>query len=211
MSKSFPPVLFAAVLAMIAAPAAQAALVTTLYGTGLKADGTPQVGGGTDAHYVVVENGLASALVLSNPPSTYFANDAKSKWIWQQADGLPVNVTRTFRTTFDLTGFDHTTASIAGLWGTDHTGEDILINGKTTGIALPGVAPNNYRQLHAFSILNGFRAGINTLDFRVRDTGAVSAFRAQLTGNAAVPEPGTLMLAALGLFAAAAGRARKPN
>ena len=209
MSKSFPPVLFAAVLAVIAAPAAQAALVTTLYSTGLKADGTPQVGGFADAHYVVVENGLVSALVLSNPPSSYFANNAQSQWIWQQADGLPVNVTRTFRTTFDLTGFDHTTASIAGLWGTDNTGEDILINGVSTGIALPGVAQSNYRQLHAFSIVKDFQAGINTLDFRVRDTGALSAFRAQLTGT--VPEPGTLMLAALGLFAAAAGRARKPN
>lgn len=41
----------------------------------------------------------------------------------------PTKVTRTFRTTFDLTGLDPTTAVINGLWGVDVFGEDMLLNG----------------------------------------------------------------------------------
>ncbi len=213
MSKPFRSALFAATVALFVGTGAQAAIVTSLYSTGLTAGGTTQLAGATDAHYIVVENGLASAVVVSDP--AYFPNDAQSQWIWQQADGLPVNVTRTFRTTFDLTGFDFTTASITGLWGTDNFGEDITINGVSTGIALPGMVSSNYTSLNAFSIASGFQAGINTLEFRVRDVGVIAGFRAQLTGEAdilsAVPEPGTLALAALGLFVAASARSRKPS
>ena len=46
-------------------------------------------------------------------PGSWFANTAARRWIWEAAIGLPVNVIRTFRTTFDLTGLDETTASRA--------------------------------------------------------------------------------------------------
>ena len=201
-----------ACLTLIAASGAQAAMITTVFGTGLTAAGTPQIAGGVDAHYVVLENGSQSAVVLTDS-SAYFANNAQSQWIWQSGNGQPVEVTRTFRTTFDLTGFDPTTAIINGNWGTDNEGLDIVINGVSTGINLLGTLYSNFGQLNAFVINTGFVAGLNTLDFIIRDTGVIAAFRTELTGTAdaavSVPEPGTLVIVSLGLLASVAARARK--
>ena len=66
--------------------------------------------------------------------------------------------------------------------------------------------------MHSFAISSGFGVGVNTLEFIIQDNGGVSAFRAQLTGDAraqGVPEPGTLAIVALGLLAAGASRLRK--
>lgn len=43
---------------------------------------------------------------------TWLLPTGQSCWVWQQADGQPVNTTRTFRTTFDLTGYDAGSAFI---------------------------------------------------------------------------------------------------
>jgi hypothetical protein len=95
-------------------------------------------------------------------------------------------VTRIFRTTFDLTGFDPQTAVIQGFWATDNSGLDIKLNGNSTGIALPTSSGTNYSVLHPFSINDPafLREGINTLEFVVEDTGGVAGFRAELTGTA---------------------------
>jgi hypothetical protein len=190
-----------AVAATSLAIGAQAAPISTLFGTGLDGSGNALVGGASDSDWIVVETGQA-ARVRTQLPGTYFANNSLSQWIWQNADGSPINVDRTFRTTFDLTGFDNTTAVINGMWGVDNIGLDILINGTSLGISLPGVVVSNFSQLHAFTINSGFIAGMNTLDFKVRDAGGVSAFRAQLSGEArlqAVPTPATLALVSLAL------------
>jgi hypothetical protein len=149
---------------------------------------------------------------------TYFANDADSQWIWQEATGQPTDVTRTFRTTFDLTGLDPSTASISGLWGADNTGVAILLNNNSTGNSLPGSPSTNFGQLHSFSINTGFVSGINTLDFVIQDVGAIAAFRAKVSGTAdldrvpTVPEGGSsilllgMVLAGFGLFGKLSGR-----
>lgn len=189
-------------IAMLISGAANAVPITTLFGTGLDAAGTPLAGGAADPHYTITEVGSAQAVVRTNNAGTYFPNDANSQWIWQQANGQPVNVTRTFRTTFDLTGLDHATAVINGAWGTDNQGLDILINGVSTGIDLLGVIVANFSSLHAFSINSGLVAGVNTLDFIIEDNGGQSAFRAELSGSAdslAVPEPMTVFLLGIGL------------
>ena len=41
---------------------------------------------------------------MSSIPGSYIANDSSSRWIWENSNGQPTNVIRTFRTTFDLTG-----------------------------------------------------------------------------------------------------------
>lgn len=173
--------------------------INTLFGTGLDAFGNPLALGSIDPNYFIVESG-ANAEVITNVHGSYFPNDVNSQWIWQQSDGQPTNVTRTFRTTFDLTGFDSTTAVINGLWGTDNQGIDILINGISTGNSLPGILSSNFNQLHSFQIDDGFLPGINTIDFIIQDNGSISAFRTELSGTASIiPIPGALWLFLSGL------------
>jgi len=135
-------------------------------------------------------------------PGSWFANTAARRWIWEAAIGLPVNVIRTFRTTFDLTGLDETTASLSGLWASDNLGLDVLVNGVSTGNTSAG-----FSALSAFTINSGFVAGVNTLDFQVQDVGGIAGFMVSSLSGTAISEPG--MLAVFGLGIAGLGFARR--
>lgn len=188
------------ILLCLSSPLAISAPITTLFSTGLDSSGTVLAAGATDSHYQVVGSGNAEVLTNSTP---YFANDANSQWIWENSNGQPSNVTRTFSTTFDLTGFDPNTATIKGLWGTDNQGLDILINGISTGINLTGISSTHFTSLHNFTITNNFVAGINTLDFVIQDNGSIAAFRTELYGDAKVvplPAAAWLFLSGIGLL-----------
>jgi PEP-CTERM motif len=175
----------------------QGTVITGLFPTGVDSSGSVLGFGITDPHYIVLDGSIpgANAITMSSIPVTYIPNDATSLWIWENANGQPTNVTRTFRTSFDLTGLDPITASISGTWATDNFGLDILINSVSTGLTSP-----TYTVYTAFTIDSGFKPGVNTLDFVVQDVGVISGFRVgSLTGTAAplttpVPEPSTLLL-----------------
>ena len=102
-----------------------------LYATGVDDFGNALTSGDVDTHYLILETGTNAVVV--KPSGAWLANDANSMWVWEQINGQPTNVTRTFRLTFDLKGLDPTTANIGGTWATDNTGLDILINGASTG------------------------------------------------------------------------------
>lgn len=182
--------------------------------TGVGAAGT------VDPNYVVVTSASPvfpgpSVFVASSIPSAYVPNDAASKWIDLAADAN-TNLTPgtyEYRTTFDLSGLDPSTAVLTGAWASDN-GASILLNGVTTGDALGAI---EFAGLTPFNITSGFQPGVNTLDFLViNDTGSnggssPSALRVQISGTASVPEPamGLLGLAVLApMLAGRRGRGR---
>ena len=196
--------LVAVVAAALTTPVAHAALITTLYNTGVDASGAVLPDGTVgDPHYALtsvpggttVTRVITSASLFPIPP--YIGDNTSSRWIGPNNDSDlngPVG-NYTFRTTFDLTGFDFTTASIAGGWATDNNGLDILINGASLGYT------TSFTQFSlgfsAFAVTSGFVAGVNTLDFVVFNGGGPIGLRVEMTGT--VPEPGSLALAALAL------------
>lgn len=100
--------------------------------------------------------------------------------------------------------------SIGGRWSTDNSGANIFVNGVGTGQSAGG-----FTSWFNFGVNSGFVAGINTLDFLVRDAGVIAGFRVEMTGSgdlaASVPEPRSIALALLG-FALLVGarRTRSP-
>jgi hypothetical protein len=169
-----------------------------LFNTGVDNGGNKLPVGATDPHYIVLENSGAQAIVTDNGA---YVHTTTAGYIWQTADGTPGNTSRTFRTTFDLSGFDVATAFITGSWSTDNLGLNIFINGNPTGFTSPG-----FTSYTPFLISSGFMSGINTLDFLVLDQGPPGALSVDnLSGRAStlpsnvVPEPATLALLATGL------------
>jgi hypothetical protein len=185
-----------------------------VFSTGVNASGNVLPNGTiVDPHYTLVTvPGLTTDIrVLASgfPVGTWNADDSISAWIGpnnsSQLDGP--GGTYDYQTTFDLTGLDYTTASLAGQWATDNTGVDILINGHSTGINSPCFACFTFT---GFSISSGFGAGVNTLDFIVQNGTGIGDTAAGPTGLRVeflsatadpAPEPASFVLIGAGLLA----------
>lgn len=72
---------------------------------------------------------------------------------------------RSYKTTFDLTGYDPTTAFINLRWAMDDVTTGIILNGNL----VPGstIAPLHFGGWNPITINSGFVSGINTLEFKV--------------------------------------------
>lgn len=181
----------------------------TLFNTGVNNDGSLAAEGSVDLHYTLIlsadtdadQNG-PEAFVVQSPRPAQYVNTATAQYIAPDPNQnfaeccAPGNYT--YRTTFDLTGLDPSTATISGIWRTDDAGLDIFINGTSTG------QTSVVHTDTAFSVNSGFVAGLNTLDFAINNAAGPSGLRISLTGTAdvagtpPVPEPGSLVLLALG-------------
>ncbi len=159
--------------------------VPGLFSTGVGRNCVVLADGQPDPHYVLAVNAdgapLASTMVHDGNvfpivAGPWIANSATSKWISPRVDsGGAAGGDYTYRTTFDLTGFDLASVRITGTWATDNGGVDILVNGTSVGIA----NTSQFVALSAFQLTSAnasFSAGVNTLEFRVNNADPVAGY-----------------------------------
>ncbi|MEM7471377.1 MAG: VPLPA-CTERM sorting domain-containing protein [Pseudomonadota bacterium] len=142
--------------------AAQAAVVM---------EGGSQVGDGNNIAGV-----RGSSISSNNAAYDQSPTPIASEWVW--IGDINNNDFASFEMTFDLTGFDLTTASLFGFWGVDNVGT-ISLNG--TQIAeLAGLQEENFAFLNPYGSADSslFLSGVNSLRFDVQDLGGPGAFRA---------------------------------
>jgi hypothetical protein len=209
---------------LIGAGQAKADFIVGLYNTGVSDTGSVLPDSSVDPHYTLISvptgSGLGPAAYVVDSSKfpiasgDWMADSSTSKWIGPTADqstftdaghtGLYV-----YRTIFDLTGFDPSTTVITGQWSTDNFGEDILINGISTGFTHTDGSISSFKYFTSFTITSGFRSGLNTLDFVVDNAplgypGGVynpTGLRVEMVGTATpVPEPSALTLVGTGLI-----------
>lgn len=144
-----------------------------LFNTGVDALSVPLTDNAVDPHYRLLPGGLDAYVATEAggyPIPPWLGSNSTSGWISPSPDTLgqgdPLGTYNySYETTFDLSGFNPTTARLAGRWLTDNRGVDILINGLST--AQSNVNP--FTTWTSFQITNGFVAGANRLTFVVNN------------------------------------------
>lgn len=207
--------LTAALAAAASVVTASAAPVPTLFSTGVATnnpDGTPQTliaDNSPDPHYELISvppgdtnpsvpTQAIVAIESLYPFGIWVSDDSTSKWIAPHGNediSEPVGYYE-YQTTFDLSGFNPSTAQIQGTIYSDDPLTDDLLNSTDLG-----AFPDNDVVGTSFSITDGFVSGINTLDFVVYNDGGPTGFRVTMTLTAsAMPEPASVgMLAFAGI------------
>jgi hypothetical protein len=197
-------------LVLMGTSLAQGADITTLFNTGVDNAGMVLPNGVNDPHYAFIAPSpiVGAPLVRTSaagfpimPSGPWLGDNTLSRWITPNPASGPVG-TYFVRTTFDLTGFDPSSAMITGMWTTDNNGVNILINGTATGFTTPF---KGFGMFFPFAINSGFVPGLNTLDFVYFEGGVIGGLRVQMTGTAnptgaEIPEPGSLTLFGLGIL-----------
>ena len=200
-------VVFAAVLAASSILSAHAASISGLVNTGSFASGSQ------DTNYVLNGSGFGYVSYDNSwPVNPWIGNTAASKWITptaNQADSLdPVsNGTYSWTLSFNLNGFNASTANFSGQFAADNAAV-VKLNGTVIGTS------SGFTSYSSFAANSGFNAGANTLEFVLTNyaqgSGNPAGLRVEfLQSNvAAVPEPETyaMLLAGLGLIGSIARR-----
>ena len=220
-----------AALMVAIASLAVAMPIVGLYSTGLVAGGgSLSTAGSVEASWVL--SGGTAHVTAGSPSSFPFsyagspiwvANNADSQWISPQTDYYgggtypsDANGNYTYTLTFDLTGYDSSTAWFSYLVAADNTLTSLTLNGGT----IPGGGAGLTSLSGEYTVNSGFLAGINTIvatvnNFSENATGNPTGFRLEVTESdvqsmpAQVPEPATFALVGLALAALPVLRRRR--
>lgn len=195
----------AAVILLFTSATVVAVPITTLYSTGVDDSGASLSLGANEQHYQVVAGSPSIFTPVATSHGAYMPSDASSSWI-----SLPSGFSSaTYQTTFDLTGYDVSSASLDLKIAIDNSITDVLINGVSTGFSIAFGYPA-FQSWSNLTISSNFLAGVNTLQFLAVNSGGPGAFRVEASGNAtAVSEPGVGVLFGLGLMGLAMTRKRQ--
>lgn len=148
--------------------------ITGLFNTGVDASGTPLGDQVLDPHYTLTTNpdsaGSETYTSLDDgfPIPPWIGNTATSRWITVRSDdgdsfGNPGDYI--YRTTFTPPGIDTT---VYGLVATDDALEDLLVNGRSTGIS-SGIGFESWKLFQL-----DLTATDDTLDFQVGNGGSTA-------------------------------------
>ena len=145
-----------------------------IFNTAVDSNGTVLPRHTVDPHYQLLSSpkGPAPAYVMDSNlgkghDGPWLGNNKHSKWIGPKANESHYLRPGKFdyQTSFDLTGLDPNTAILKGKWTSDNNAT-LYLNGVATGNTTP---PGGFSYFSRFSIKTGFVAGVNTLDFVVRN------------------------------------------
>lgn len=196
--------LLCSILALSSSQQASAANISTLYNTGVDNAENVLTDNTVDPHYTLISGATSAPAYVATsaggyPIGPWHGDSNLSAWI---APNTSTNgdsgATYTYRTTFDLTGFNPASASFFGRWASDDYGVEIYLNGVAQNIA----DHPSYTTWSSFSVNSGFISGVNTLDFVVLNSGGgPTGLRVELKSDASpVPVPGAAWLMGSGLL-----------
>ena len=171
-------------LAPAGAPPLLKETITPAFNTGVTASHALAGAGTNDLHWTDVATGLP-AIVMNGHPA-WFGFDGLSQWIGASANGTDnaANGQSTYRTTFNLTGYNAALTDVRFYVGTDNTLDNVLLNGTAKGLTAAGFST----LLGPYTIAGPFNAGVNTTDFLWSNAGVgPAAFR--LKWDIAAPPP----------------------
>ena len=170
-----------------------------IYGTGVDNAGKLLADGDVDPHYTMTLSPDADfpgpdAIVVTNAwpiqVGVWLPNGPDSRWIGPStlqgtgnAEGDYI-----YQTKFDLSAYDLSQVTVAGGWAVDNAGNDILVNGTSTGLKSTG-----FGSLTSFTLTstNGLVKGTNTIEFLVNNAPATpnpTGLRVDLKGYVPIPQ-----------------------
>jgi hypothetical protein len=157
--------------------------IPSLYSTGAQ-------GSSVDPNWKIISvNNVppaANTAFVTTPNPAWLANSAKSKWISPSATetwSSDAAGNYTYRTVFDLTGFDPSSAQIGISLAADNSVTDVVLNGTSLKITA-----GSFTVFTSATINSAFVPGVNTLDVIVNNggtTGNPSGLRVEFSSSSA--------------------------